>query len=600
MRRGRMLRIRPLRNGGEHEKGNANEVIGMGEEIKMRSDVLKTRPERAGARALLHGCGVTREQLGEDRPFIGVVSSFADTVPGHIGMRDLERGIEHGIASAGGVPFIIGCPAICDGIAMGHAGMHYSLPSRELIADLVEIMAMAHPYDGLVLLTDCDKITPGMLMGAARVNLPAIVITAGPMLSGRLGDEKLSLVRSTFEAVGRYRNGQITEEQLNEFAMEACPGPGACQGLYTANTMQCVTEAMGMSLPGCATAIAGMAKKRRMAYDTGVAAVRLVREGIKPRDIMTEAAVRNGIRIDMALGGSTNTCLHIPAIAREAGVKIELDLFDEISRETPHLTDLRPGGDHMMEDVEYAGGIPAVLKVLTEDPALGESLIEDCMTVSGRTMHEITASARVTTVDRKHVIRDIAHAYHAEGGIAVLRGSLTPDGSVVKQTAVPPEMMKFKGKAQVYEDEYEAMDAVTAGEFKPGAVAVIRNEGPKGGPGMREMLSVTAMLTGLGLEKKVWLITDGRFSGGTRGPCLGHVSPEAAAKGPIGIVKDGDTIEIDIPKRQANLRVTTRTLQKRLAEYKPRLPSKELRRGYLARYIKEVTSASEGAVFRTR
>ncbi len=550
----------------------------------MRSDVVKKPVARAGARALLHACGITREQL--DKPFIGIASSFGDTVPGHIAMRMLERALEGGVHAAGGVPFVFGTPAICDGIAMGHSGMYYSLPSRELIADIVETMAEAHKYDGLILLTDCDKITPGMLMAAGRLDIPAIVLTAGPMMSGRRNMERLSLVRDTFEAVGRHRAGQITDQELEEFELAACPGQGSCQGLYTANTMACVTEAMGMSLPGCATAIAGMAKKQRMAYDTGVRIVQLVMEGITARQIMTAAAIRNGIRIDMGMGGSTNTCLHIPAIAHDAGVDLPLEVFDEISRETPHVTNLRPGGDNFMEDVEYAGGIPAVMHVLGDR-------IEDNPTVSGKSTREIAEAGRVADTE---IIRAADNAFHPEGGIAVLRGSLAPDGSVVKQTAVPPEMTVFRGQAQVYENEEEAMDAVMDGKFTPGTVAVIRNEGPKGGPGMREMLSVTSALTGLGLEKQVWLITDGRFSGGTRGPCLGHVSPEAAEVGPIALVQPGDEIEINIPERRADLKVDAAELERRRKAYQPHEP--KVNKGYLRRYIQQVTSASTGAVFR--
>ncbi|MEK6680716.1 MAG: dihydroxy-acid dehydratase [Nitrospirota bacterium] len=550
----------------------------------MRSDVIKKGIERAPHRALLFATGMTREDL--KKPLIAVATSYTDIIPGHIGMRDLERFIEKGVHSAGGYPFFFGVPGICDGIAMGHRGMHYSLPSRELIADIIETITCAHSFDGIVLLTNCDKITPGMLMGAARVNIPAIVVTAGPMLSGHYKKQRVNFVGGTFEAIGRYRKGEITEEELSNLEMCACPGPGSCQGLYTANTMACVTEALGMSLVGCATALAVSANKRRIAYESGMRIVELVKKNILPRSIMSKKAFENAICVDMALGGSTNTVLHIPAIAKEAGVNINPELFDKISRETPHISSLLPSGQYYLEDLEYAGGIPAVLKRLR--PKLKNNI-----TVSGKTVYEIAQQANI--VDEE-IIRPLDKAYHKEGGIALLKGNLAPDGAVVKQTAVSEMMMRFKGKAKVFDSEDAAMKAIMANKIKSGDVVVIRYEGPKGGPGMREMLAPTSAITGMGLSDAVALITDGRFSGGTQGPCIGHVSPEAMEGGPIAIVKDGDIIIIDIPKRKLELRLSPEEIKARFAKWKPIAP--KIRGGYLERYSKMVTSASTGAILK--
>ena len=550
--------------------------------FQIRSDVIKQGYERAPHRALLYATGISKRQLSQ--PFIGLASGFTDLVPGHIGMRELERFIEKGIHSGGGVSFIFGIPGICDGIAMGHKGMHYSLSSRELIADMVESITLAHALDGLVLLTDCDKITPGMLMAAARLDIPSIVVTAGPMMSGMYRMQRRSLVRDTFEAVGAYSAGKIDNAELEALEMCACPGPGSCQGVYTANTMSCITEAMGMSLPGCATVLAGMAEKRRIAYASGFRVVELVNEDITSRKIMTMAAMENAIRVNMAIGGSTNTVLHLPAIAHEAGIELPLDLFDEISRDTPHITDIRPGGEHFMEDVDYAGGIPAVMNVL-------ESKLNDVPTVSGLTIKEIAASGVVADPD---VIRSIDRAYHKEGGVAILRGSLAPDGAVVKQTAVKKDMMTFAGEAKVFDGEEIAMKAILSDQVKAGNVIVIRYEGPKGGPGMREMLLPTAAIVGKGLADSVALITDGRFSGGTRGPCLGHVSPEAMEGGPIAVVEDGDKIVIDIPNRRLDLQIPESEMKERLSKWSP--PEPKIKTGYLARYSKLVTSANTGAV----
>ena len=550
----------------------------------MRSDTIKKGVERAPNRALLFATGITRKGL--EKPLIGIASSFTDLIPGHIGMRDLERYIEKGVHSGGGYSFIFGIPGICDGIAMGHGGMHYSLPSRELIADMVESITLAHALDGLVLLTNCDKITPGMLMAAARLNIPSIVVTAGPMISGRLGMERQNLVSGTFEAVGRFRKGEINEAELCALEECACPGPGACQGLYTANTMACVTEAIGMSLPGCATALAVSSKKRRIAYESGERIVELVKKDITPDKILTRAAFENAIAVDMALGGSTNTCLHIPAIAHEAGIDITLSAIDEISKKTPHITDLLPSGKYYMEDLDAAGGIPAVMSRLI-------SRLKDGITVSGFKVKEIAKSAKP---ESDEIIRTVGRAYHKEGGIAVLTGNLAPLGSVIKQTAVSEKMMKFKGHAKCFNAEEDAMSAILGGKIKSGDVVIIRYEGPKGGPGMREMLSPTAAIVGMGLADSVALITDGRFSGGTQGPCIGHVSPEAMEGGPIAFVKDGDEIAIDIPARKIELKVTKAELAKRKKAWKK--PEPKIKTGWLARYSRYVTSANTGAVMK--
>ena len=526
-------------------------------EIDMRSDRIKKGLERAPHRALLLASGITRDEL--EKPMIGIATSFTDLIPGHNTMRDLERFIEKGVHTGGGWPLIFGLPGICDGIVMGHSGMHYSLPSRELIADMVESIAIAHAFDGLILLTNCDKITPGMLMAAARIDIPAIVVTAGPMLSGNYRGERVHLI-SAFEAVGKVKKGEMSEADLAELEVCACPGPGSCQGMYTANTMSCVTESLGMSLPGSATALAVSAEKRRIAFESGKRVVSLVQEGLTPRKIMTKNAFENAIRVDMALGGSTNTTLHIPAIAHDAGIDVTLEMFDAISRKTPHICSMIPGGRHYLEDLDAAGGIPAVLSRFT-------SALKDSPTVSGKSIVEIAKAARVENSD---VIRPLDKAYHKEGGIAVLSGNLAPDGSVVKQTAVSDKMQLFEGTAVVFESEEDAMAAILAGKIKSGHVVVIRYEGPKGGPGMREMLSPTSAITGMGLSDSVALLTDGRFSGGTQGPCIGHISPEAAEGGPIAIVQDGDKILLDIHNRKLELKLSDQEIKKRLAAWRSR------------------------------
>ncbi len=547
-----------------------------------RSDTIKCGIERMPHRALLFATGMPKSEMG--KPFIGVATSFTDLIPGHIGMRDLERFIEKGIHAGGGYPFFFGIPGICDGIAMGHKGMHYSLASRELIADMVETVAEAHQLDGLVLLTNCDKITPGMLMAAARLNIPSIVVTAGPMLGGRYRGRRLNLTSDTFEAVGKFKKGLIKEDERQVMEMCACPGAGSCQGMYTANTMACVTEALGMSLPGCATAPAVLAQKKRIAFESGSKIVELIKKNITPRKIMTKKAFENAIRVDLALGGSTNTALHIPAIAHDAKVDLPLGIFDEISRKTPHITNMIPGGQYYMEDLDTAGGIPAVMNRLS-------AMIQDSPTVSGTGILQIAKSAVVLDED---VIRPLNKAFHKEGGIAVLRGNLAPDGAVVKQTAVSKNMMKFEGTAKVFDSEEAGMKAIMAGEIKAGDVVVIRYEGPKGGPGMREMLSPTSAIAGMGLAESVALITDGRFSGGTRGPCIGHVSPEAMEGGPIAIIKNGDKIGIDISKRKIELMLPDQEIKARLAAWKK--PQPKIKHGYLSRYSKLVSSAASGAI----
>ncbi len=549
----------------------------------MRSDEVKKGLERVPHRALLYATGINKKDFS--RPFIGIASAFTDIIPGHVEMRSLERFVERGVAYGGGVPFIFGIPGICDGIAMGHSGMFYSLPSRELIADAIECVVEAHKFDGLVCLTNCDKITPGMLMAIARLNIPAIVVTAGPMIAGNFAGQRLSLVRDTFEALARYKKGEIDEATLNNLEVCACPGAGSCQGLYTANTMACLTEALGMSLPGCGTAPAVLAEKKRIATYSGERIVELVKENVRPRDIMTRSAFENAITVDMALGGSTNTVLHLLAVAHEAEVDLPLEVFDEISKKTPHIASLRPGGEYFMEDLHWAGGIPAVLKTLGDR-------IKDNPTVSGYTVKQIQERAQVFYSD---VLRPIDKPYHPEGGLAVLFGNLAPEGAVVKQSAVSDKMLRFKGKARCFDREEDALQEILGGKIQPGTVIVIRYEGPKGGPGMREMLAPTSAVIGMGLGESVALITDGRFSGGTRGPCIGHVSPEAAEGGPIAYVKDGDEIEIDIPGKRITLLVSDEELERRKKEMKL-LPPK-ITKGYLARYSRFVTSASKGAVY---
>jgi len=548
-----------------------------------RSSAITEGFERTPHRALLKGTGVPQQQM--DKPFIGIASSFTDLIPGHTGMRDLERFIEKGVHSGGGYSFIFGIPGVCDGIAMGHRGMHYSLPTRELIADMVESIAEAHRLDGLVLLTNCDKITPGMLMAAARLDIPCIVVTAGPSLTGAGRDGKrFSFVTDTFEAMAQYKAGVMDEQQLKVCEDHACPTAGSCQGLFTANTMAILTETLGMSLPRCGTASCVSSLKRRIAFASGERIVGLVHENVTPRSILTRAAFENAIRVDLALGGSSNTVLHLLSIAHEAGVDLPLSVFDELGRSTPQLASMNPGGKHFMEDLDAAGGVPGVLS------QLGDKICDN-PTLLGPSIKQIAAS--IASVDEE-VIHPLSSPVRPEGGLAILVGSLAPDGAVVKQSGVSEKMMVFEGRARCFDSEESAMEALMGGQVVAGDVVVIRYEGPKGGPGMREMLAPTATLMGLGLGDSVALITDGRFSGGTRGPCIGHISPEAAEGGPIALVAEGDLIRLDIPNRKLELLVDDVELARRKAAW--RAPEAKIKTGWLARYAKVVTSANTGAI----
>lgn len=548
----------------------------------MRSDITKVGRERAPHRALFKATGLTDEEI--ERPFIGVVNSWNEFIPGHIHLDKMAQAVKAGIRSAGGVPFEFQTIGVCDGIAMGHKGMRYSLPSRELIEDSIEIMAEAHQLDGLVMVPSCDKIVPGHLMAAGRLNIPTIVLTGGPMMPGYACDKDLDLI-NVFEG---WQAGGETLAALEE---SACPGAGSCAGLFTANTMACLTEAMGLSLPGCATTHAVDARKIRIAKRSGMKIMELISRGITARQIVTPKALDNAIRVDMAIGGSTNTVLHMPAIAAEFGLDLDLRRFDQLSRDTPHLVNLRPGGPHHMIDLDRAGGIPAILT------RLKPRLNLDVMTVTGRTLGEELAEFKpVNPEANARVIATLESPVHPEGGIAILYGSLAPEGSVVKQTAVSQSMLRHAGPAVVYNSEEESMAGIMSGQVKAGDVVVIRYEGPKGGPGMRETLAPTSAIAGAGLSESVALITDGRFSGGTRGPCIGHVSPEAAVGGPIAMVKPGDMIAIDIPARKLDLQVSAEEMERRRIEWKP--PEPKITTGVLARYMGSVTSASKGSVLR--
>lgn len=550
----------------------------------MKSDNVKKGINRAPHRSLLYATGVSKE--GMKRPFIGIASSFSDLVPGHVGMRDLERQIEKGIHSGGGQSFIFGVPAVCDGIAMGHCGMKYSLPSRDLIADCVETVAGAHQLDGLVLLTNCDKITPGMLIAALRLDIPTIVVTAGPMMDGCSKNEVLTMIRGSFEAIGKLSNKEITEERLHEMEEECCPGAGACQGLYTANTMACLTEVMGMSLPGCATASAVSARKKQIAFESGIQVVELVKHNIKPSDIITRTSMRNAIAVDMALGGSTNTILHMLAIANSGDIDVTLKDFDELSHKIPQIIKLDPSALPTMTDLHNAGGIPAVLKTMyghTQE-------LKDTKGVSGLKLSDI---AKQAWADNK-VIHTMEDPITSNPGLAVLHGNLAEEGAVIKISGVSPNCHKFEGKAKVFTSEEDAMKAIESDKIVAGDVVVIIYEGPKGGPGMREMLAPTSLIVGKGLGDKVALITDGRFSGGTRGLCIGHICPEAAMGGTIGLVKDGDTIKIDIAERKLELCVDDCELEKRKAAFCA--PEPKETKGWLSKYAKIVQSASIGAI----
>ena len=550
----------------------------------MRSDNVKKGINKAPHRSLLYATGVSKE--GMKRPFIGIASSFSDLVPGHVGMRDLERQIEKGIHSGGGQSFIFGVPAICDGIAMGHSGMKYSLPSRDLIADCVESVASAHQLDGLVLLTNCDKITPGMLIAVLRMDIPCIVVTAGPMLDGKCKNETLTMIRGTFEAIGKYRNGEITEEKLCQMEETCCPSAGACQGLYTANTMACLTEVMGMSLPYCATASAVSAQKRQIAFDAGFKIVELVEKNIKPTDIITRDSLRNAITVDLALGGSTNSILHLLAIANSAQIDVGLDDFAELSAQIRQIIKLDPSALPTMTDLHNAGGIPAVIKTMMEK----ENTLKNLNTLSGLTLQEIADCAWADN----EVIHKMDNPISNEAGLAVLKGNLAPEGAVIKISGVEKECLTFEGVAKCYDSEEDAMTAIENDEVVAGDVVVIRYEGPQGGPGMREMLAPTSLIVGKGLGKKVALITDGRFSGGTRGLCIGHICPEAPKGGLIAYIENGDRIKIDIPNRTLTLDVADEIIEQRKNNFV--MPEPKERKGFLAKYAKTVLSASKGAV----
>ncbi len=550
----------------------------------MRSNSIKEGINKAPHRALLYATGVSKDSL--KKPFIGIASSFSELVPGHVGMRDLERQIEKGIHAGGGQSFIFGVPAVCDGIAMGHCGMKYSLPSRDLISDCVETVAQAHQLDGLVLLTNCDKITPGMIMAALRLDIPCIIVTAGPMLDGNCKGQNLTFIKGSFEAIGKYRAGNITLDQLNEMEESCCPSMGSCQGLYTANTMAVLTEVMGLSLPYCASSAATSAKKRRIAYDSGVKIIELVNKNITPRSIITKDSIRNAIITDLALGGSTNSILHLLAISSVAGVDISLKDFDELSHKVPQIIKLDPSSDLTMTDFDNAGSVIGTIKnIYSYIPEF-----KNTKGVSGFTIEEISKNAWVD----ESVIRTIDNPITSNPGLAVLYGNLALDGAVVKISGVDSSCLKFKGKAKCYNSEEEAMFAIETDIVKPYDVVVIRYEGPKGGPGMREMLAPTSLIVGKGLGSKVALITDGRFSGGTRGLCIGHITPEAINDGLIGFIEDGDEIEIDIIERKINLNVSEELIEKR-KKSKRIEPQKDIT-GYLAKYQKTVKSAAFGAI----
>ena len=550
----------------------------------MKSDVIKVGVNAAPQRSLLNALGLTEEEM--KKPLIGIVSSKNDIVPGHMNIDKIVDAVKQGVALAGGVPIVFPAIAVCDGIAMGHEGMKYSLVTRELIADSTEAMAKAHAFDALVMVPNCDKNVPGLLMAAARINVPTVFVSGGPMLAGHVKGKKTSL-SSMFEAVGAYTANKISAEELCEFENKACPSCGSCSGMYTANSMNCLTEAIGMGLQGNGTIPAVYSERIKLAKHAGMKVMELLEKNIRPLDIMTEKAFMNALTVDMALGCSTNTMLHLPAIAKEAGVKLNLDIANEISAKTPNLCHLAPAGHTYMEDLNEAGGVYAVMNELTKLNLLNTDLI----TATGKTVAENIEGCEIKDTD---IIRPVTNPYSTSGGIAVLKGNLAPDGCVVKRSAVAPEMLQHKGSARVFDCEEDAIEAIHAGNIKPGDVVVIRYEGPKGGPGMRPMLNPTSAIMGSGLGHCVALITDGRFSGATRGAAIGHISPEAAVGGPIALVEEGDTIEIDINANTINLLISDEEFAKRKAEWKPRQP--KITTGYLARYAKLVTSGAQGAV----
>lgn len=552
--------------------------------MKLRSDNVKIGIERAPHRSLFKASGLTDNDL--KKPLIAIANSWNEIVPGHIHLNKISEAVKTGVKSAGGTPLEFNTIAICDGIAMGHLGMKNSLPSREIVSDSIELMVNAHCFDAMVCICSCDKILPGMLMVACRLNLPTIFVTGGPMLPGQFQGQSIGF-SNVYEGIAAVRRGQLTEKAFCEMENQACPGPGSCAGMYTANTMQCLTEALGLSLPGCGTIPAVYDEKLKIAQNSGEQIIHLLKQEITPCKIVNEKSIENTIMVDMALGGSTNTVLHLPAIAKEAKLNLPLDRFDELSRRTPHLCNMNPAGPHFVKDLYEAGGVQAVMKELYSKLNL------DCLTVSGRTVRDNIAEVQVK---RRDVIRPISSPYHMEGGIAILKGNLAPQGAVVKQSAVDPKMLRFKGKALVFDREEDAVKAITDGTVKSGRIIVIRYEGPKGGPGMREMLAATAALRGAKLDASVALLTDGRFSGATVGPCIGHISPEAYVGGPIAVVKNGDEIEIDIPTRRLDVKLKDQEIKMRQRSWKS--PEPKVKEGYLFRYSKLVTSAAEGAVLR--
>ena len=553
-----------------------------------RSKRMTHGPEKAPHRSLLYALGLSREEM--DRPLIGVVNSANEVVPGHLHLDRIAEAVKAGIRMAGGTPMEFPAIAVCDGLAMNHAGMSFSLPSREIIADSIELMATAHPFDALVLIPNCDKSVPGMLMAMLRLNIPAVLVSGGPMLAGRGAGKKADLI-TVFEAVGRVRVGSMSEEELEDLTEHACPGCGSCSGMFTANTMNCLSETIGLALPGNGTIPAVSADRIRLAKRAGMQVMELLKNDIRPRDIVTEKSVVNAVAVDMALGGSSNTVLHLPAIFREAGLPLSLDIFDQVSRKTPNLCKLSPAGKDHIENLHAAGGIPAVMAELLS----GGLISSEALTVTGKTVADNLKDGRAEVLNHL-IIRPLGDPHSVEGGIAILKGSLAPEGAVVKQFAVLPSMMTRTVTAKVYDSEEEAVAAILGGKIKAGDAVIVRYEGPRGGPGMREMLTPTSAIAGMGLDGDVALITDGRFSGGSRGAAIGHVSPEAADGGPIGVVKDGDKILIDIPGRKLDLLVDKAELDKRLAAFTPK--QKTIDSPLLRRYSRQVTSASTGAVYK--
>ncbi|WP_461832019.1 dihydroxy-acid dehydratase [Aquifex sp.] len=552
--------------------------------MKYRSDKVKKGIERAPHRALLRACGLSDEDF--DKPLIGIANSYIDIIPGHVHLREFVEPIKEEVRKLGGVPIEFNVIGVDDGIAMGHEGMHYSLPSRELIADSIETVVNAHQLDALICIPNCDKIVPGMLMGALRVNVPTVFISGGPMLAGEVNGQKVDLI-SVFEGIGKVKKGEMTEQELKVIEASACPTCGSCSGMFTANSMNCLTEVLGLALPGNGTILAVDPRREILARNAVKALFNLLEKNIKPRDIVTEEAIDDAFTVDIAMGGSSNTILHLLAVAREAGIDYDLSKINEISKRTPTLCKISPASHYHIEDLDRVGGIPTIMKELSK---LGV-LHTDRITASGKRLKDIIEEAPEPDGE---VVRTLNNPYSKDGGIAILFGNLAPEGAVVKTAGVDPKMLTFKGKAICFDSEEEAIEGILGGKVKPGHVVVIRYEGPKGGPGMREMLSPTSAIMGMGLGDKVALITDGRFSGGTRGACVGHISPEAAAGGPIGVVQDGDEILIDIPKRRIELLISEEELKRRLENFRPK--QKKIESSWLRRYAKLVSSASRGAV----